>query len=58
MWRTWETGDRVAWCWSDFDGAGSRVGIVTEIHEDHAIVCADGMNLWVDDDTETDYRRL
>lgn len=26
-------------------------GIITEVHEDHAIMEADGMHLWIDDDT-------
>ena len=25
--------------------------IITEVHEDHAIMEADGMHLWIDDDT-------
>ena len=29
----------------------SREGIITEVHEDHAIMEADGMHLWIDDDT-------
>lgn len=35
----------------EFDGSGSREGIITEVHEDHAIMEADGMHLWIDDDT-------
>lgn len=28
-----------------------RKPIITEVHEDHAIMEADGMHLWIDDDT-------
>ena len=31
--------------------SSSREGIITEVHEDHAIMEADGMHLWIDDDT-------
>ena len=37
-WRTWKKGRKTT-------------GIITEVHEDHAIMEADGMHLWIDDDT-------
>ena len=50
-WRTWKKGRKTTWHWNEFDGSGSREGIITEVHEDHAIMEADGMHLWIDDDT-------
>ena len=44
-------GRKTTWHWDEFDGSGSREGIITEVHEDHAIMEADGMHLWIDDDT-------
>lgn len=46
-----EKGRKTTWNWNEFDGSGSREGIITEVHEDHAIMEADGMHLWIDDDT-------
>lgn len=51
MWRKWKVGDSVLYTYNEFDGHGSCMGTVTEIHPDHAIVKANGMNLWCDDDT-------
>lgn len=42
-WRTWKKGRKTTWHWDEFDGSGSREGIITEVHEDHAIMEADGM---------------
>lgn len=50
-WRTWKKGRKTTWHWNEFDGSGSREGIITEVNEDHAIMEADGMHLWIDDDT-------
>lgn len=52
MWRKWNIGDRVQYIVNEFDGCRSWNGILTEMHEDHAIVEADGMKLWLDDDTQ------
>lgn len=52
MWRKWQIGDTVQYFYNEFDGHGSYTGTVTEIHDDHATVKANGMNLWCDDDTE------
>ena len=49
-WRTWKKGRKTTYAWDEFDGAGSLEGTVTEVHEDHLIVEADGMSLWLDDD--------
>ena len=48
-WRNWNIGDKIRWSWEEFDGKGSTVGVLTSKEEDHAIVEADGMDLWVDD---------
>lgn len=50
-WLIGEHGKKTTWHWNEFDGSGSREGIITEVHEDHAIMEADGMHLWIDDDT-------
>ena len=57
MWRKWKVGDRVKDTVNDFDGRGSWNGTLTEMHEDHAIVEADGMHLWLDDDTADMFQR-
>ena len=44
-WRTWKKGRKTTWHWNEFDGSGSREGIITEVHEDHAIMEADGTHL-------------
>ena len=49
-WRNWEPGRRTMWEVHEFDGDSRREGILTEKYEDHAIVVADGMRLWLDDD--------
>lgn len=49
MWKTWKEGQAVKYIVNDFDGHYETTGYVTEIDHEHAIVRADGMNLWVDD---------
>ena len=59
MWRSWELGDKVFWDVTEFSDGG-RVfyeGRVTQIDEDHLIVEADGMHLWVDDDTADQFHK-
>ena len=41
---------------TEFDGSFYFEGIITEVHEDHLICEADGMHLWVDDDTAGFFR--
>lgn len=48
-WRNWSVGDKIKWSWDEFDGKGSVIGVLTSKENDHAIVEADGMHLWVDD---------
>ena len=51
-WRNWSVGDKIRWSWNEFDGKGSVTGVLTQKEQDHAIVEADGMRLWVDDDMQ------
>ena len=50
-WRSWNIGRKTIYSGTEFDGTFYYEGIVTEKHEDHLIVEADGMHLWVDDST-------
>ena len=50
-WKNWKIGDKIKWSTNDFDGKTETIGVLTKMDEDHAIVEADGMHLWVDDDT-------
>ena len=56
-WRSWNIGDTIRYSWNDFDGHGSLLGTLAEMHEDHAIVKADGMNLWLSDETADMFSR-
>lgn len=49
-WRNWQVGRKTVWETHEFDGDSICEGVLTEKHEDHAIVEADGMRLWLDDD--------
>ena len=48
-WKNAKVGMKVAWTYNEFDGCRTVYGSVTELHDDHIIVKADGMNLWCDD---------
>ena len=48
-WRSLKLQDKVIWSWKDFDGSGSLVGTVIEIHENHLLILADDQVLWLDD---------
>ena len=50
-WRSWETGRKTIYEGTEFDGSFHFEGVITEVHEDHLICEAEGMHLWVDDDT-------
>ena len=40
----------------DFDGTVDQSAVITEVHEDHCIATTeDGINLWVDEDTEEEF---
>lgn len=51
-WRMWPIGSEVIFHWEEFDGSGKEKGILTEQNEDHAIVEANGVNYWIDDDNK------
>ena len=50
-WRNWKVGRKTFYETHEFDGNSRTEGIVTEIHKDHLICEADGMHLWIDNDT-------
>ena len=41
-----KVGETWTYRYSDFDGSGTSIGIVTEVHTDHFIICADGLDYW------------
>lgn len=49
-WKKLNVGDKVKYSWNEFDGQGNMNCVVTTIESDHAIVSADDMTLWLDDD--------
>ena len=55
-WRNWKIGRKTIFEASDFSGSVYAEGVISEIHEDHLICEADGMHLWIDDDTEYLFR--
>ena len=55
-WRNWEIGRPTIFETHEFDGDNLVSGIISEIHPDHAILNADGMNLWIDDDSQYMFR--
>ena len=56
--RTVKIGDRVKFTVDDFDGRIEREGIVVKAEDDHAIVYADGMDLWFDDTTAYQFEMI
>ena len=57
-WRVWQVGDKIKYSWDEFDGKGSLIGTLTEAAADHAIVRAEGMNLWVEDFNADMFERI
>lgn len=57
-WKEWEIGDKIKWNWQEFDGKGCMIGILIKKESDHAIVKADDMNLWLDDDTSDMFKKV
>lgn len=51
-WKSLKVGDTVTFFWDEFDGSGRVTGQVASIEPDHAIIEADGMHLWIDENTE------
>ena len=56
--RTLRPGDRVVYRYDDFDGSGELLGAVKEVAEDHVLIGADGMDLWLDDDNSYMFSRV
>lgn len=57
-WNKWEIGDKIKWKWEEWDGKGSMIGILVEKEADHAIVKANNMNLWLDNDTSDMFEKI
>lgn len=55
-WRNWNVGRITIYETHEFDGDSITQGVITEVHSDHAILTADGMHLWIDDDTQFMFR--
>ena len=55
-WRNWNIGRVTIYETHEFDGDSITQGIITEIYFDHAILTADDMHLWIDDDTQFMFR--
>ena len=51
-WRNWKIGRPTIYETHEFDGDCSFKGTITKIEDDHALMEADGMRLWIDDDTQ------
>jgi len=52
-WKQLRLGESVIYYGKEFDGVFKEEGYVNEISDNHIIVKANGMNLWLDDDTES-----
>lgn len=50
-WRNWKAGRKTVFQTDEFDGCSRIEGVITEVCEDHLICEADGLHLWIDDDT-------
>lgn len=57
-WNNYKVGDRIEYSWNEFDGTGKLRGKIIEVAEDYAIAECDGMKLWIDEDTEYQFRRI
>lgn len=54
-WRALKKGQTIIWEVNEFDGHCKTEAVITEVAEDHAIAEADGMHIWIDDDTQQDF---
>ena len=57
-WKNWKLGDKIMFSVTEFDGTVRMLGVLTEMHEDHCIIKAEGMILWCDDDNYHMYRKV
>lgn len=54
--KIFKLNQKVLWHTEDFDGTVDQSAVITEVHEDHCIATTeDGINLWVDEDTEEEF---
>ena len=54
--ESFKLNQKVLWHTEDFDGTVDQSAVITEVHEDHCIATTeDGINLWVDEDTEEEF---
>ena len=57
-WRKLKVGQKVAWMGEEWSKVIFCIGVVTKVFDDHAIVEAEGMTLWVDDITGELFREV
>ena len=57
-WKCLKLRDPILFYGKEFDGSFREEGYVERIFDDHIIVKANGMSLWLDDDTESLFFRL
>ena len=55
-WRNWKIGRPTIFETHEFDGDSITQGFISAIYPDHAILNADGMHLWIDDDSQYMFR--
>lgn len=54
--KNFKLNQKVLWHTEDFDGTVDQTAIITEVHEAHCIATTeDGINLWIDEDTEEEF---
>ena len=57
MKQQFNLGQEVTWTVKEFGQVIITKAIVTEVHSDHYIAeTKDGMTLWIDEDTESDFK--
>lgn len=54
----YKVGEKLMWVVNDFDGHSENICVVFEVHNDYAIAKCDGMSLWIDKDTEKDFKKM
>jgi hypothetical protein len=52
----YEIGQKLIWVVDEFDGSFQREAVLVKVEEDHAIAECDGMSLWIDEDTEEQFK--
>lgn len=55
--KKFKLGQKVTWTVNEFGQVMTTKAVVTEVHPDHYIAKTDdGMTLWIDEDTESDFK--